>query len=69
MKKNYKGKCKYANLETEVKETEGFIYRVMPVNLPIPHKKGENPKQNKSEMTKISEKVKDNLMANQLFLW
>ena len=64
MKKNYKGKCKYANLETE-----GFIYRVTPVNLPIPHKKGENPKQNKSEMTKISEKVKYNLMANQLFLW
>ena len=34
-----------------------------------PSQKGENPKQNKSEMTKISEKVKYNLMANQLFLW
>lgn len=29
------------------KKTEGFMCRVMALNLPIPHKIGKNPKQNK----------------------
>jgi len=41
MKKNYKGKCN-AN-----SETEGFMYRVMALNLPIPHKIGKT--QNKTK--------------------